>query len=298
MNKKQLLSLIAKKQKLAKNEIDILEVLLQKSATAKEILKKTRVSTGRVYPLLKELEEKGLIEKRSTNPAVYSADNFPEKIKNFLNYSFDQLVHTQSEINNALSELEDKLETKIIRGTRAQFDYEIIKMLKEAAWIKIIHKHVSYPWFIYAHNKESFLKIRKAIKKMRLIGSAPEKQNLLLKRDAYLEAYRKKDFEHIMLKNTFEEFKDVITNLLGKKEGKTFLENLHERLRKQKNVKIYLLEKLYTPFSTYLTDKQVLIPMFFRNKENRMIILRGKEIIQTYKDYFEGYKKEGEEIRI
>ncbi|MBU0569550.1 hypothetical protein KKB40_02090, partial [Patescibacteria group bacterium] len=169
-------------------------------------------------------------------------------------------------------------------------------MFSEAKWVKIIHKHISHPWFLYPENENNFFKIRDRISQIRITGSSPNKHNLLHKKQAYINLYQDKKVEHIMLKQTLEDFFDLVENVLGKTEKDKLVSETLKKLSKQHSVNIYVMDKLFTPFSTYITDRQVLIPLFFVNKKHRLLIMQGEEIIKTYRDYFEEYKKEGQEI--
>lgn len=266
---------------LPRPETDILLYLSQHNATAKDILKNTTISNGRIYNLLSNLESLGLISKTSGKQAIYSMQSFSQNIQKFLESSFKNFSQNQSLITQSLVSLEDTIQTDIIYGTKEDFDAQIAKMLDEAKWLKIIHKHVSLPWFLYCHDEKNFFKVRNTITKTRTTGSSANKYNLLLKRAAYLRAYSTKPVEHIMLLDTFKKYSKHLD-----------LPALKKNLKKFPKTKIYLLNKLHNPFSTYISDKQVLQVLFFENKQDRILKLSGKPIISTFIDYFNKYKED------
>lgn len=296
MNKLTLLEELVKLYGLKKNYFVILESLLEKDLTAEEILKKTSVSSGRIYRLLKELETMGLIEKIPGKPAFYSNRNFPKKVRNFLSYSFDHQVNKQIGINNLLNSFEEGTNAEIIYGSKEKYDLEILEILKSGKWVKILHKDLSFPWFIYMHDEEKFLKIREKIKQSRIIGSSGKKENLLQKRQDYFETYQIKPIEHIMSYEAFENYVKMLKDLFGEGGRKKFLQELLIKFQEKPNVKVRVLKFLYNPFSVYLTSDQVFLVFFFEKKENRILKLTGTEIVETYEKFFDRYWKNSEDI--
>lgn len=289
MNKLEVIEIMADDYSLTDNQKDILKLLSQDDATAEVILKKTSVSSGRVYKILREFESWGIVDKSSAKPSVYSMKNFSLKIRNFLDFRLKLNLESQNKIISSLSEIETVNKVNVISGTKKEFDIEIINTFNQAKWVKILHKHISLPWFLYAFfDEEKFLKIRELISKKRVTGSSPDKFDLLQKKKSYLELYKNKEVEQTMLKETLLDF----LKLLEEKDIKIIKENL----RTHQNVKINVLENLNTPFSVYLTDKNVLMPIFTKD-QNRMIKMQGKEYVEIYEEYLSSFIKGSRNIQ-
>ncbi len=291
MTKTDIISLLSAFYDLSDNKRDILILLAKGDMTPAEILANSSVSNGRIYAVLAQLEETEIITKIPGKPAVYTMGDFVISIRNFLNWSFGKHIEAKTKVTDALAALQERTDIETLMNSKERYDSEIESMLKSAKWIKLIHKHISLPWYLYSYLPEKdFLKVRQEIAKTRLIGSSNEVKNLLAKRDAYLETYKTKSVEHIMLRESFEKYMAMLTKLFGDKKAKNTVLEIKTRLLGDKNVKVYVLEKLFTPFSTYISDKEVIIPMFFEKKQNRMLKMRGIEVIKTYTDLFEEYK--------
>ncbi|MEK7168694.1 MAG: helix-turn-helix domain-containing protein [Patescibacteria group bacterium] len=283
MNKIDTVELLAKDYALTDNQKDILKFLSQFEATAEEIVKKTTVSNGRIYKILREFELWGIIDKSKGKPSIYGMKNFSLNIRNFLDNKLKKNMESQKQIISGLTEIDSSSKVSVLSGSNKDFDIEIINMFNQAKNIKILHKHISLPWFLYCFFREDdFLKIRDLIAKTRVTGSSREKFDLLQKRNAYLEIYKNKKIEQIMLKKILIDY----LKLLNKYQIKLIKENI----RTHPNVKIYVLDNLNTPFSVYLSDREVLMPIFTK-KQNRMIKMQGKEYISIYEEYVESFTK-------
>ncbi len=264
----------------SQNHTDILLTLAKHDATAQEILTQTSVSNGRIYRLLGELEQLGLIDKKPGKQAVYSLGDLHLHITKFLNHSHQQFNLKQQQLLDSLQELTNPLQIQILSGNHEDFDNQIINFLDTAKSVQILHKHVSLPWFFYLHHEQTFFDIRSEIKKSRSIGSSANKTNLLLKRAAYLRAYQSKPVTHLMQRATALDFF---------KKHPTFKKDIIAKLKAYPKTKILLLPELHNPFSTYISNQEVLQVMFFPSRTDRILKLTGQEIIEVYQDYFARY---------
>jgi predicted transcriptional regulator len=297
MNKQDLLDQLISLYNLRKNHADILQVLFKKNLNADQILNKTSVSSGRIYRLLKELETMGLIEKKEGKPAKYSTHNFANKVRNFLQFSFNESISKQASMNSLLTSFDENIAAKMILGSKAKYDAQLAQMFKMAKWIKIVHKESSFPWFIYLQNKSQFIKIRGRIGNYRRIGSAAEKESLLFKRQAYLDLYQEKPVEQIMSQQAYNQYLAMLEDLFGEKGRQKFIKILLARFKDSPQVKIYVLKNIYNPFSTYISDSRVLQFFFFKKKQNKLLKMTGQPIVETYADYFEKYQHDAKDIR-
>jgi len=69
------------------------------------------------------------------------------------------------------------------------------------------------------------------------------------------------------------------------------------QLKAHPNVKIYVIDKLHSPFSTYFSEHTVIQPLFFPTRTDRLLLLEGKEITATYQDYFAKYLEDSTPIQ-
>lgn len=282
MNKLAIIDELTESYLLTDNQKKILQFLTTIDADAETILKVTRVSSGRIYSILGELEDIGVIDKSSKKPSIYSMKNFSNNIRSFLDKKLKQNLESQNKILAGLAEYETESKIGVISGTNKEFDMQIISSFSQSTWVKILHKHISLPWFLYVFfDDDDFLKVRQIIAKQRLVGSSTDKFDLFNKRDAYLDLYNNKKVEQIMLKSTLLDFLKLISD-----DQKNIIK---KNLVSHSNVKIHVLESLNTPFSIYLTNKEVLMPVFTAKKQNRMIKMQGSEYVDIYRNYFDSF---------
>lgn len=277
---------------LPQNHTDILTYLATIDATAKDILKHTTVSNGRIYRILSELESKLLITKiipPARGLALYSMSPFATHIQNYLNQNFKIQSQNMSSIINSLDGLDAQDSIEIIHGTKADFDHHIENFLYSAKHVQILHKHTSIPWFLYCLDQDNFFKIRNIISHSRHTGSSSNKAELLAKRDAYIDIYSKKPVTHIMSHSALVEYQQQL------KTHKINID-LPTLFKKYPHVKIFVIKKLHNPFSTYISHNNVLQPLFFPTLTDKLLLLSGHEITATYQDYFNKYKEDSKPI--
>lgn len=277
---------------LPQNHTSLLLALSTTSSTAADLLKQTKVSNGRIYRVLSELESCGLVTK--TNPtsrgqAIYSMTPFTKHIQAYIQYTFRVQAQKSSSVISSLDSLESSDSIQVIHGTKADFDHHIENFLYQASWIKILHKHTSLPWFLYCFDEEIFFKIRSAISHSRPIGSSALKSDLFLKRQAYLDTYATKPVEHIMSRQSFLDYLKTINKIFDKSTAKKVIQDIQLQFKKHPQVKIHLIDKLHNPFSTYISEHTVIQPLFFPSRTDRLLVLEGREITATYQDYFSKY---------
>ncbi len=99
-----------KRANLSSYEIHGYLTLLRSSdLTARELSEKSKIPTGRIYEILEELKNKGMIEIKSTRPKIYSALSINQSINNLISY-LDNLHKRKTEIlSNEAKVLEAKL---------------------------------------------------------------------------------------------------------------------------------------------------------------------------------------------
>jgi hypothetical protein len=277
---------------LPQNHTDLLLVLSTTDSSATELLKKTSVSNGRIYKILSELESLGLITKKTPSTrgqAIYSLEPFASHIQAYLQHNFRTHSQKISAIINSLDSLDSSDSIEVVHGSKADFDHHIENFLYQASWIKILHKHTSLPWFLYCFDEAIFFTIRHAISHTRPTGSSSLRSELLLKRQAYLDTYAAKPVEHIMSRQSFVQYQAIL-----KKNDLRI--DLKAQLKKYPRVKIFVIDKLHNPFSTYISPHMVIQPLFFPSRTDRLLLLQGKEITATYQDYFTKYQQDAKPI--
>jgi len=277
---------------LPQNHTDILIALAVKDLSASNLLKQTTVSNGRIYKILAELETTGLITKiipPTRGQAIYSMSPFTTHIQNYLSQNFKTQSLHLSTIVNSLDALNTQDSIEIIHGTKADFDHHIENFLYASKNIKILHKHTSLPWFLYCFDEEHFFKIRDIISHSRHTGSSSIRTELLLKRQAYIDAYSHKSVTHIMSHSALTEYQHQL------KRNKINLD-LRSLLNKYPNVEILVIDKLHNPFSTYISENSVIQPLFFPTQTDKLLLFSGSEITTTYHDYFAKYLEDSKHI--
>jgi sugar-specific transcriptional regulator TrmB len=291
MTKEQALNILLANYQFSKDETEVITYLSKTKAPANKILSNTSVSTGRIYSVLRDLENSGLIVKQGFKPAMYSMEPFRTCVENFLDYKLRNVTKSQQEVLNAVSEIESQTSAEVIHGSKKDFDMDIIRMYASCKWLKLVNKESGIPWFLYAHlPEEDFLKVRSAMEKERVVGSSGQKFDLLQKRASYLEIYEKKKVEHVMHPETLKNFVKMLNHLFTQKST-LYLEEIDKKLKKNTNVQIFMTTSLNTPFSVYVTDKEVLMPIFTKKSQERMVKLSGRDFIEIYSDYFDNFKK-------
>ena len=101
---------LLKRGKLSSYEIHAYLTLLRSSdLTARELSERSKIPTGRIYEILEELKNKGMIEIKSSRPKVYSAFSFNQAVNNLISY-LDNIHKRKTEIlSNEAKVLEAKL---------------------------------------------------------------------------------------------------------------------------------------------------------------------------------------------
>ncbi|MBD3362370.1 hypothetical protein GF362_01485 [Candidatus Dojkabacteria bacterium] len=295
MNKLAILKQLTKSYNLKNNYFEILKELLEKDLSAVEILERTSISSGRIYGLLAELEDLHLVDKIHGKPAIYTLEKFDDNIRNFLQHTYGSFVAKQTEISNMLSVLSDQINISIGYGDE-NINAELRRMYKECKWAKILHKERGYPWFLIIDNEEQFFKIRHKIRTSRLAGSPKNKVKLLLKRESYRKAYKNKQMDHIMSREAFNRYVNMLEELFGKDVRKQIIQRVYSKLKDNSRITIQVQKNSSNPYSIYITDKMVLIALLFQRQENRYIKMTGGEIIKSYKGIFEKYIQNTESI--
>jgi hypothetical protein len=86
-----------------------------------------------------------------------------------------------------------------------------------------------------------------------------------------------------------QNYKNTLKVLFGDSVSK-YYECINKELTKHPNVKIYISDNFKTPFSIYVYDKSVIMPIFTRKDQNRMLRMLGNDFIDVYSDYFDSFK--------
>jgi len=102
--------ILLKKAKLSSYEINAYLTLLKSSNfTARELSKQSNIPTGRIYEVLDELNNKGMVEIIDKRPKIYSALSINQAINNLISY-LDNIHKRKTEIiSNEAKVLEAKL---------------------------------------------------------------------------------------------------------------------------------------------------------------------------------------------
>ena len=285
-------SAIIQSLELPQNYTDLLLALCTADSTAADLLQRTKVSNGRIYKILSELETLGLVTKTLTSTskqATYSISPFTDHIQSYLQHQFRDQSQKTASIIKSLDSLDRTDSVEVIHGTKADFDHHIENFLYQASWVKILHKHTSLPWFLYCFDEDIFFKFRHILSHTRHTGSSSLRSELLLKRQAYLDAYATKPVEHIMSRQSYLQYQAIL-------KKNHLLVDLPSQLKKYPGIKIYLIDKLHNPFSTYVSESSVIQPLFFPSHTDRLLLLSGPEISATYTDYFGKYLEDAKPL--
>ncbi|MBN1162880.1 hypothetical protein JXA34_04025 [Patescibacteria group bacterium] len=296
MTRKKVIELLLQKYSFSKDEKKILLMLCERSASAPEILANTTVSSGRIYKILGKLEEIGVVVREGVKPSIYSMEPFQDCINKFLEFKLKEETQSQGDILNLISKIDRSANAEVIQDTKKRFDMEIINMNTSCAWLKLIHKDGGIPWFLYAFfPEESFFKVRNHMVRQRVIGSSAVEFDLLQKRRSYLELYEKADVEHIMQTKDLDKYTKDLEEIFGK-DTPDYIKQINKNLKSHSKVKIYLVEHMISPFSVYIYDKEVIMPIFTNRNQNRMVRMSGNEFVDIYLDYFLSFRKTAQKI--
>ena len=101
---------LLKRAKLSSYEINAYLTLLKSlDLTARELSKQSTIPTGRIYEVLDELKNKGMVEIKAKRPKIYSALSINQAINNLISY-LDNIHKRKTEIlSNEAKLLEAKL---------------------------------------------------------------------------------------------------------------------------------------------------------------------------------------------
>ena len=280
---------------LKKNHLSILNLLSAEECTADEICARTGIPKGRIYNLLNELINMRLIERKSGVPAVYSMSNPHDKIMEFLRYEFNKNIEKQKRLMSMLEEKEGYEKVEVIPDNES-YDYELMSLLSESLWLKIIHGNLSIAWFIQPRTEADFWKVRQEINKRRRAATTPSKDISLLKYRSYLELYKSKPAEQIMTKEAFDSFVSVVKDVYGKTKTREWAREMLKNLEASPNVKLFVMDSPSSVFNQYISDKGVLSILIFRGDVTGIKII-GKRVVELYSKYFEELKSRSAPIQ-
>lgn len=295
MNKKKLLNSLFSQFDFNKNQKDILLTLEKGDFTAEEILRNTTVSSGRIYSVLGELEKMKLITKKPGKPAIYSLKNFSNKVEKYLELKFNQEIKNQERITKLVNQVENRNEIKIIEG-EGNWDFQVRKLYKESKWTKSIHKYLNFAWFLYIWDKSIFLKFREKIQKERIFGSDPSYPELMAKKEMYLEHYKEKNVEQVINTRALSIFLKYLSECIDLEKQTEYIKLLLEKFNKYKKTKIYVTDTLYLPYSTYISDKGVLMTFHFTKGEQKILSMTGESISESFINVFNEFKSNSHEV--
>ena len=131
---------------LRKNDILIIQALLEKDLTAEQICEQTKIPMGRIYTFLNALLPTGLIEKKSGTPACYSAQNIEERILNFLMLKREEMIKKEDDIIARLERIKKLENVKTLVGPGDLNDFLIQQMAADRKYSKQISVAGSVPF--------------------------------------------------------------------------------------------------------------------------------------------------------
>jgi sugar-specific transcriptional regulator TrmB len=176
---------------LTQNEIKVYLTLLElgESKTG-EILKKSRLNSGRIYEILNSLQEKGLVSFILKSGVKYFSPADPKRVNDYLNLKKKAIEKQEQDYNKILPELlkkvsESKTESKIevfsgYKGMKTAWKKELNFSKKETIYILGVMTSKDYSkkvwnYFTRVHRKERGKKGYK-IKKLLSLGAKKERE--------------------------------------------------------------------------------------------------------------------------
>lgn len=270
------------------NQINIFITLLNhNNINAKEIAKLSNISSGRIYEYINGLVELGLITRSSKRPFVYSIDDINESIIRFTKNKIDSLTKSQSEILEHIDKKEQPFFERI--NDSSGFTKNHVKMVSEdEGSFKYISLHRSFPYLLYPFDKESFVKLRKAITKDRNTITNSKIGEILLIRQAYIDSCeKKKNIEAVFELKSFLHHVKIIKSL-GSEFFEHWRKSVLQQMRKY-NIKVYVLNE-FVPFQIDVTLNKVNV--CFRYEEIISgIVIHEKNMVKLYNKVFDQYKQ-------
>lgn len=276
---------LKKRCELNEKQILILKSLRNSDLTAKKISAKSKIPLGRLYDYINELLSYGLIEKKGKKPCFYSIDNIDEKIRNFMKSKFEKVLTDEVAVLSMLNgnEIKDSIE---ITKTKEEFTYVQLRMLSSCKKMYTFSRFGSMPLMIYPSKWEDFLKLRKAVSKVRptLAHSSYEMSIMVTK--AYIDAHKSgKRLIAVMCKETF----DFHIALARKHFGEEFVQNMIDDLKqkiKNYHLEIYLLNE-HIPMQLFMNEDTVYLSMVHEGATFGAVI-HSKDVRDMYIAMYEG----------
>jgi len=271
---------------LKQKHIDILEFVLQKSASATEISRATDIPQGRIYNFLNELIDYGLLEKTSKKPFLYSTKNFDSKVIDFMKRKFDNMVNNQLKIMEIMEKKTQSLQEIDIIHSGEEFSFRTVQLLKECKEIKIVIRHGSFPFSLYPFKINHFLKVRAYISKRRqtLAQTTMEMAMMIYKshNDALLAG---KSIHIIFEKNAWDNHVNLIKKGFGIKFTENWLHDIKNMISTYK-LKCYVADEIL-PMNLMINEKRVFLSLIHHGITTGVSIYNSK-VVELYDDLFDG----------
>ncbi|MDZ4256249.1 MAG: helix-turn-helix domain-containing protein, partial [archaeon] len=145
---------------LSDNEVKLLALLKEGSFSVKRLSRASKVPMGRIYSVLQELEEKGLVVHRG-NPRTYTSKPWDERVSEFLDRENQRLVYRKQSILEALS-TEARPYVHIITNM-AQYKSQYVSWISGADYCYHIDVGTAYPLIFLDQDEEESLRILQAV---------------------------------------------------------------------------------------------------------------------------------------
>jgi len=273
---------------LKDRHLSVLEILSpNKHLSAHEICSLTKIPRGRIYEVLNFLLSYELISRSEKKPYVYHLDMLRERISDFLQVKFDELLHKQNEILTLLS-TKQNYSIDVVHSAE-EFAMHQLKIFSDGREQWDVVRSGSIPFVLYPRKLEDALKMRRCILAHResLSHTTHAMTHLALK--SYRDALEhKKKIHCIITRKSLEANIGYITQDLGKKFLNKWKKEMMELIEHYPLEVHVVQEKI--PFNILISPSRVSVTLIHLGVTTGVVI-NDPNVIRLYKEYYDDLRQ-------
>jgi len=277
---------------LKPRHLDILNSLDGSDLKVPEIVGKTGIPKGKIYDLLNELIDKGLIGRYGKNPKKYTTKNLFLQMKKSLSNNFVEQVKNHIKVLNLLEE-EPQPEKVIVFSNSEDYFKSIMVEMEKTNSLKVLCRHKSVPFVLYPNDRDEFLKIRKFVSKKRKLFLSSEELFAKMNEKYHQFLNSGKRLEYIIDRESIDNYFNNLRKYLGKVKFNQFRDEIYFKL-KNSNLSINVIENNYQ-YSMFVSDTSVFINVAALSSSLGLSIY-NKETASVYSALFEDIKSISESL--
>lgn len=260
----------------SENELKLLQVLRDGSYDVKLLSQKSHVPMGRIYAVLQELEQKGLVIKQG-HPAKYTSHPMEERVVEFINREADQFQRKKDAL---LTDLKNTVPQMQVITDMAEYKNSYYDWITGGDFIYFVQVGYALPLQFFPRSETEAVKLFKAMNP----DYVPMKEKRESRQRLWENMRNFKNEKHLVDTSTFHHYLEHVDKVFGRSY-------LLERIRETKRLMdIYGFEIRIRPgliaSRVVITSKTVVFSTFLNNQ---IIALKvdSPQTIQEYKKLFE-----------